>query len=311
MAGRKGIRAVNSAVIARPACLWRENPNRLASLWDIMNRYKAADFCIRVANFAVFEARFQHANPSNVEDWAQLFIEFAGQIIHAANDCHDIGMTNAWEEIDRVNSGLALALNMHDARASATAALHIRHCLIAELGKRKFLYVRPEYSWFVDSDALLGDPVKQAFPSAAFDIRESGNCLASELHTAAVFHLMRSVEWGLRALGTDLGIRRLRCKNKKTGKTKYLALPWAQWEDIINQIKSRIATRILKAQRGPKKQAYQEFYNPSIDNIERFKDAYRNHVMHTRREYTPTEALVIFEQVRYFMERLSTRLSEC
>ena len=278
-------------------------------MWDIVNRFKAADFCIRVGNFAVFEARFRHANPSNVEEWAQLFIEFAGQIIHAGNDCHDVGMTNAWEEIDRVNSGLAL--NMNDPRASANAAVHIRNCLIAELAKRKFLYVRPDCSGFVDSDALFGDQVKEAFPSAAFDIRESGNCLASELPTAAVFHLMRCVEWGLRALGTNLGIRRLRCRNKKTGKTKYLALPWAQWEDIINQIKSRVALRLVKAQRGPKKQQYQEFYNPSVDNIERFKDAYRNHVMHTRREYTPSEALVIFEQVRYLMVRLATRLSEC
>ncbi len=97
---------------------------------------------------------------------------------------------------------------------------------------------------------------------------------------------------------------------KATGTVKYIPLPW-QWEDIINQIKSRIATRIQKAQRGPKKQEYQEFYNPSVDNIERFRDAYRNHVMHTRMEYSPTEALLIFEPVRYFMGRLAPRLSEC
>ena len=122
-------------------CLGRENPHRLVSLWDIVNQFKAADFCLRAGNMAVFEARFQSENPSNlgVEGWAQLSIEFAGQIIHAANDCWDIGMTHAWDEIDRVNSGLKG--NENNANAHAIAARHIRHCLVAELGKRKFLYV--------------------------------------------------------------------------------------------------------------------------------------------------------------------------
>jgi len=80
---------------------------------------------------------------------------------------------------------------------------------------------------------------------------------------------------------------------------------------IINQIKQRIAVRVAKAPRGPGKQDSQEFYNPAVDNIERFKDAYRNHVMHTRREYTGTEALAIFDQVRHFMMRLAPQISEC
>jgi hypothetical protein len=191
------------------------------------------------------------------------------------------------------------------------AASQMRSCLIAELGKRKFLYVSPDRTDYVDSEALFGDQVRDGFPSAAFDIRESGNCMAAECHTAAVFHLMRAVEWGLRSLATDLGIRRLRCHNKKTGKVRYTPLPWAVWEDIINKIKSRIADRISRAQRGSKKQEYQEFYSPALDNIERFKDAYRNHVMHTRRDYLRGEASVIFDQAQYFMRRLASRLSEC
>jgi len=279
------------------------------SLWDIVNRFKANDFCLRVGNLAVFEARFVHYRPSTVEAWAQLMIEFAAEIIHAANACHDIGMKSAWAELDRVNTGLAG--NPNNPLACATAALQIRHCLVDELGNRKFLYVDPERSDFVDSDSLFGDRVRDAFPSATFDIRQSGNCLACELPTAAVFHLMRSVEWGLRALGTSLGIKKLRSRSKKTGKVTYTPLPWGTWEDVLNNIKSRVAERIHKAIRGPRKQQYQEFYNPLIDCIERFKDAYRNHVMHTRREYTNQEALAIFDQVRYFMSRLAERLNEC
>lgn len=279
------------------------------SLWDIVNQFRAADFCLRAGNFAVFEARFRDWKSGTVEQWAQLCIEFAGQVIHAAKQCHEIGLTNAWEEIDRINSGAGLHPN--EPAAQAMAASQIRSCLVAELGKRKFLYVSPDRTDCVDSDALFGEKVRDAFPSAAFDIRESGNCMAAECHTAAVFHLMRAVEWGLRTLATDLGIRRLRCHNKKTGKVKHTPLSWSVWDGIISDIKNRIAKRISKAQRGPKKQVYQEFYNPAVDNIERFKDAYRNHVMHTRRDYLPGEASLIFEQVRYFMRRLANRLSEC
>lgn len=292
-----------------PACLVRENPNRLVSLWDIVNDFRASDFCLRIGNLAIFEARFAHADPRDVEAWTRLNIDFTAQTIHAAGNCLDIGLANAWSEIDRVNS--ASALHPNDPAAQAMAASQIRNCLVAELGRQKFLYVRQEYAGYIDQESLFGGQVKNAFPGAGFDIRESGNCLAAECPTAAVFHLMRSVEWGLRALGTKLGIRRLRCVNKKTGKVKYAALPWAQWEDIINQIKSRIAARITEVKRGPKKQEYQEFYNPAVDNIERFKDAYRNHVMHTRRQYTRGEAFELFEQVRYFMTRLATKLSDC
>lgn len=278
-------------------------------LWDIVNQFKATDFCMRAGNLAILEAAFCHANPAKVEEWAQLCMNFGGQIRHAANECHDIGLTDAWSEIDRVNSSSGLHPN--EPSAQAAAASHIRHCIVAALGKRKFLYVRAEYTEYVDQDSLFGNQVELSFRNAGFDIRETGNCLAAECPTAAVFHLMRAVEWGLRALATDLGRKRLRCINKKTGAVKYTPLPWATWDDIIRDIKTRIADRISKTKRGPAKQEYQEFYNPMVDHIERFKDAYRNHVMHTRREYTVPEAFAVFDQVRHFMARLAERVSEC
>lgn len=308
--------AMNNAVFrksnALPACLGNGNPNRLVSLWDIVNHFKASDFCTRVGNLAILEARFQKENPStmSVERWAQLGLDFAAQIIHAANDCHDVGLTHAWEEINRINT--MLVGQEKNAEANTMAARHVRHCLVAELQKRKFLFIKDDRAEFLDCGALFGDVVERNFPSAKFDIREVGNCLACELYTASVFHLMRSVEWGLRALGTDLGLRRLRTRSKKANKPlRYTPLAWSQWEEIILQLKCRIASRIAAIRRGPRKQEYQEFYSPAVDQIERFKDAYRNHVMHTRREYTRSEAYAVFDQVRHFMTHLATRLSEC
>jgi hypothetical protein len=121
---------------------------------------------------------------------------------------------------------------------------------------------------------------------------------------------MRTVEWGLRALGADLGIRRLRSRIKATGKSKDTPLSWSEWEKIISVIRMKITARAGKLKRGSKKQAYQEFYLPALDRIERFKDSFRNHVVHTRRSYEPQEALLVFDQVRHFMTQLAERIAE-
>ncbi len=121
---------------------------------------------------------------------------------------------------------------------------------------------------------------------------------------------MRVVEWGLRALCVDLGHKRLRCQKRKTGKVTYKPLDYADWESTLGQLKADVNKKILQLKRGSKKQALQEFYLPALQDIEGFKDAFRNHVMHTRREYTGPEADAIRDRVQRFMRLLATRVSE-
>ena len=64
---------------------------------------------------------------------------------------------------------------------------------LIELKDRKFIKVCDDAESYVDNGKLLGDQVSKAFPSASAELREAGNCLAVECHTAAVFHLMRAV----------------------------------------------------------------------------------------------------------------------
>ena len=78
-----------------------------------------------------------------------------------------------------------------------------------ELAYRKFAFIKPSLSAYFEQEQLFGKDVHEKIPKARQDIKESGNCLAAELHTAAVFHLMRVAEHGLRKLA-----RRLRVKLK-------------------------------------------------------------------------------------------------
>src|SRR5260370_27264994 len=79
----------------------------------------------------------------------------------------------------------------------------------------------------------FGEAVYDVIPTARQDIRDAGNCLAFELHTACVFHLMRAAEHGLRKLA-----RRLRVvvfHNKRPS-----ALEESDWNKIIEAVKAKL-----------------------------------------------------------------------
>jgi len=84
-----------------------------------------------------------------------------------------------------------------------------RHMVERELQYQKFWYMTPdEAKWFEADEefgpfSTLGAPT---FPSAREDMKEAKNCYVLGRHTAAVFHAMRVLEYGLKALADDVGI---------------------------------------------------------------------------------------------------------
>jgi hypothetical protein len=197
-----------------------------------------------------------------------------------------------------------------DVSTLAAEVRHARDAMLSASGDRKFLRVASQRADYVDNKAFFGADVHRAFPSARYDILHAGNCLAADENTAAVFHMMRAVEWGLRALAVDLGFRRLRSKHRKSGKVTYTPLAYSEWEGILNQLQTKVDGRITTTKRGPKKQLHQEFYFPVLQDIKGIRDAWRNHVMHTRREYIGKEADAIHEHVQRLMSTLATRAAE-
>ena len=137
--------------------------------------------------------------------------------------------------------------------------------------------------------------MSKAFPNSLTDMRQAGNCIALGLDTAAVFHLMRVVEWGLRAL----------CKNLKVSEIKKGPIEYATWDAILEKLPDVVDAKLRVMSRGPKKQKAQEFYHPTLKEINGFKDAWRNHVMHVRREYMSKDAEAISAHVDRFMNLLA------
>jgi hypothetical protein len=84
---------------------------------------------------------------------------------------------------------------------------HAREGIIKDLRKWWFAAIKPELSNYCEQEQLFGSEVYEAFAKARNEIRDSGNCIAVGLDTAAVFHLMRVAEFGLRALAKKLRVQ--------------------------------------------------------------------------------------------------------
>jgi hypothetical protein len=180
----------------------------------------------------------------------------------------------------------------------------IRESLREELARYKFVHIPSSGAVFFHQERLFGDAVYDSFPTARYDIAEAGNALAFEMYTAAVFHLMRAAEIGLRALARDRRIVYLPKKNNAH-------ISMGTWEDILREL-DREAAQIANWPNvlGEVKAQAQAFYNSSILEYRGFKDAFRNHVMHTRWPILREEALSNKEHVQRLMQILAGRISE-
>jgi hypothetical protein len=78
--------------------------------------------------------------------------------------------------------------------------------VVSELKNQTFLYVPSHKAPFYENDTLVSVSVLESFPKASAELRMAGNCFATGLNTACVFHCMRAAEIGVWALGHALGV---------------------------------------------------------------------------------------------------------
>lgn len=222
--------------------------------------------------------------------------------------CEDIGLKTAHPLVGLMH--IHVEAHQHDAEYSSLTA-ELRNAIDAvmiEFWKRKFAQIPEEFSGFVNNEAMFGPDVNKAFPDAGDDLKEAGNCIAIDSGTAAVFHLMRAVEWSLRALCADLGVVRIRRSYKH--KQKYTAIAWAQWERMLEEVQKRIDKKVDRLRPGKRKQELQQFYYPLMQELRAFKEAFRNHVMHSRATYTQKAASDISDHVGRFMKALAPKIAK-
>jgi hypothetical protein len=210
-----------------PACLLRENPNRLVSLWDILNAFDCFHFVLLLTELQDRETMIDHLAAGGTEQDMAALAAPAGMPIperfrallaemrgieetasapglklaeRAEAFCNSVGFRNA-----AATARLAiwtLKSKPHPLKVAAELK-HIRAAMTIECGDTFFVRIASDRKSYFEQEHLFGPEVDIAFPGAASDIRDAGDCLAVENNTAAVFHLMRVVEHGLRALAWD------------------------------------------------------------------------------------------------------------
>ncbi len=160
-----------------------------------------------------------------------------------------------------------------------------------ELGRQLCFIVPREKAKLYTDPQLFGTTVADHFPSATLDVEEAGKCLALQRGTASVFHLMRVMEAGLKAVASALGI------------------PYApSWESYLKQIQTQLE---LEWKKKPRKWRTEEpFFRDVHANLFAVKLAWRNPTMHIVNSYTPDMAEEVFNAVRGFMRHIATKLSD-
>jgi hypothetical protein len=172
--------------------------------------------------------------------------------------------------------------------------------IAAALGEKRFMRIPASDAGYYDNPELFGSEVAAKFPNANIEITEAGNCYATGNYTACVFHLMRAVEHGARAM-----VKGLRVSKKLKRKVEL-----CDWGDLIGALESGLNAAAAGRRKSVAISNKSEFYNHAVGQFRNFKDAWRNNVSHVRTIYQEGQTKDIMNNTRQFMQHLATRVKE-
>ena len=165
----------------------------------------------------------------------------------------------------------------------------LRRRIVDELDSRQCFYMGNDKAKLYGVKNAFGEAVATAFASATLDIEEAGDCLAFERYTASVFHLMRVMEHGLRALAIYLNV----------------PFDFKTWDPIIKKMRAEVENYATSSFKGNL-----DFMRQALERLTSVQLALRNEVMHSRSFYDEERARDIYRSVLAFMQQLATHLHD-
>lgn len=208
-------------------------------------------------------------------------------------ECEAVGLSIATETASEFRARLSELGPKDNSQWFMDEVRSLRRIIEKEMKGKIFIYLPPERAKFLLSNKSpypFGKDVHQSFPSIQYDGVEAACSLAFVRPTAAVFHLMRTMEIALTALAAVFGV----------------SMAHTNWAPAVDQIESRIrGMNTDPAWRAkPDWKDLQEGYAQAISTFAVIKDAWRNYTMHVRGKYTDEEAEHLFNNVKFFLIRL-------
>jgi HEPN domain-containing protein len=290
-------------------------PGRLCSLWDLMIKFDVRLMIVRMSHLERFEKELRgHMPPEDRPLEPQM--KARGMPMWESDEepafATEAGRQWIWAYVRPMQDELAplglaasqlriLHILSHADRWSrkqlADGFAALRWTIEQELNEKFFLFLTTEEAKLFNNAEPCGPKVAAAFPSANNELKEAAECIAINKGTAAVFHCMRAVEIGIKALASDVG---------KTYDVQ-------QWNVILNEIEAEIGNMRRNGIPGLSKQQKDEkleFLSRAATQIGYFKDGWRNYATHNKRAYDVNEATSVYDHVGAFMAILSERLCE-
>jgi hypothetical protein len=279
------------------------NSSRIWSLLRIMKDFDFEHFCVAFSMLEGVENMIVRSNQEQTAGIPAHELEITMVILPVeklGEICGTIGFKETAKQADRLLKYFQDPLFHNLSYPVIESRIRVlKEALFDELHGRKFLWIGTNHSDFVDQDRLFGLKVWENFPSARDDIKAAGNCIAADCNTAAVFHLMRAAEIGLRTLAWD---RRVKFAKKSP-------LVLKQWGEIFQKLE-KAETDIQSFPKTLARESQLEFYHGALVQFRAFKNLYRDRTDHARRHYDRYEAEKAFGQVADFMTILATHISE-
>ena len=288
-------------------CPWAENPYRLVSLWKMLQVH-ARRFVTLLDD--VGRLQLQCANGTALDN-----PEVIGSVLSAVRqDCTLLGLVSASKQIETIRDVMAAWTQGVAPRSWAELAnlvAELRRRIEEDLEESVFFQVSPESVRrcfrrtrkdgmtelaLKMPEEFFGAEVSQNFQSAAKAVEDAAKCFSRGCYTACVFHLLRVLEIGVRALGKSLGNPSIDPKKNPT------------WESVLRKCDEELQKP--HAQRSQEWQSDPVFFSEATANLRAVKDAWRNPTMHVERDYDEEEAWQVLNALRAFMRRLATRLHE-
>jgi hypothetical protein len=173
----------------------------------------------------------------------------------------------------------------------------IRSRLEDDMKRTKLLSLNSEEQGYFASTPFFGGSFAEKFQTdGVFELDEAAKCIALGRPTAAVFHLMRLVEVGIRALARCLNI------------PDPLKPAERNWGHILGEIKKGYEARWPTV--AARAQGNGELFEHLHASLDAVKNPWRNATMHVENKYTDDEAKHIFAAVKGFMKKLADRCNE-
>jgi len=274
--------------------LWAR-PYRLWSLLDMI-RFVAGQFVrafyrLELLQTSVFRLPLEN-DPAYEEKLAEWRADAIDALRAMAAESELAGFRSLMKRCNREHQTLA--------SAAPEPALYLLRSVVAdvqsELEDHVFFRLPANRSeWYRETDSsLFGQAVADAFPGSNEEICEAGRCFAFARWTACVFHLMRAVERALHQWMHDLGAP--------------IATPVEQTDikQILDQADAHLK-RMEQQTKSPQRAEDLAYFGATSAHFRAIKDAWRDHVSHSKKTYDESHAREIMNNVKAFMRTLASR----